>query len=377
MDHRNIGYSLLSGHGIEIGALHNPANLPDCCRVSYCDAMSADDARRSFPELSALPLVNVTHIVDLDKQGLTGFDDTSQDFVILNHVIEHVANPIRVISDCFRVLKEGGKLVMSAPDMRFTFDRNRTLTTPEHLWDEFRQGITRVSDDHYVEFLQAVHPEVVADPHVFAGALISVRDRREHAHVWNSDSFKALLDDVVNEFSIPTQLLLESTGDTNQCEYFSVWQKTSAAVALTLFNSQHAVGAARYLQSHVAAMVRSASDLQDQLHRATAHHQAQADQLAQQFAHQLAEQQVAHQAAVAAQAQALATCQVSLDDARAAHARQADTDERVIADKDRHIRNIESQLQSLTGQLCQMQQSRSWRLTAPLRALSNRFQSQR
>jgi SAM-dependent methyltransferase len=168
MDHRTLAYSLLAGDGIEIGALHNPAQVPSCCHVSYCDAMSEDDARRSFPELANLPLVHVSHIVNLDHDALTAFADASQDFVILNHVIEHVANPIRVIIECFRVLRDGGKLVMSAPDMRFSFDRDRALTTPAHLWAEYEAGVTEVSDAHYEEFLRAVHPEALADPAVVA-----------------------------------------------------------------------------------------------------------------------------------------------------------------------------------------------------------------
>ena len=183
MDHRTLGYTLLAGNGIEIGALHNPAKLPTCCHVTYCDAMSAEDARKSFPELVEVPLVNVSHLVNLDTDALSAFGDATLDFVVINHVIEHVANPIRVILDCFRVLTYGGKLAISAPDMRFTFDRNRALTTPEHLWREYEQGVTEVSDEHYAEFLRAVHPEVVDNPALFQSALLSVRDRREHAHV--------------------------------------------------------------------------------------------------------------------------------------------------------------------------------------------------
>ena len=205
MEHRTLGYSLLTGAGIEIGALHNPARVPARCKVAYCDAMTATDAKKSFPELAELPLVAVDHVVDLDQSGLSGFTQGSQDFVILNHVIEHVANPIHVIAECFRVLRSGGLLVLSAPDMRFTFDKTRALTTAAHLWDECEQGVTRVSDAHYEDFLNAVHPEVNSDPQRFADALVAVRDRREHAHVWDSHTFGLLLREILDRRSIAAQ----------------------------------------------------------------------------------------------------------------------------------------------------------------------------
>ncbi len=386
MDHRNLGYSLLAGHGIEIGALHNPAKVPDCCKVSYCDAMSADDARRSFPELAALPLVNVTHIVDLDRDALTAFADSSQDFVILNHVIEHVANPIRVITECFRVLKDAGKLVMSAPDMRFTFDRNRALTTPEHLWAEFHQGVTRVSDEHYAEFLHAVHPEAVGDPAVFAGALISVRDRREHAHVWNSDTFRTLLLDVMSHHAVQATPLLQSLADTNQCEYFSVWQKGCApsTEALTRYNPEHTAAANAYLLTLVSAAAQTTAHLQHSLHAEHARNLALTDQLhAQAAAHHatLAAHQAAlqaHQAKQETLEQALQACQALLETNRQLHAEQARIGAQTIEDKERHIRNIESdrrtQAQAIEDQaahLNALKNSRSWRWTRPLRALSD------
>jgi SAM-dependent methyltransferase len=384
MDHRNLGYSLLAGHGIEIGALHNPAKVPACCKVSYCDAMSADDARRSFPELAELPLVNVTHIVDLDRDALTAFADSSQDFVILNHVIEHVANPIRVITECFRILKEAGKLVMSAPDMRFTFDRNRALTTSEHLWDEFHQGVTRVSDEHYAEFLRAVHPEAVGDPAVFASALISVRDRREHAHVWNSDTFQALLLDVMSHHAVQATPLLQSLADTNQCEYFSVWQKGCAPSTdePTKYNPEHTAAANAYLQTQVSAAAQTAAQttahLQHSLHAEHARNLVLTDQLQAQAAEHHAELQ-AHQARQEALEQALQTCQALLETNRQLSAEGARIDAQTIEDKERHIRNIESDLrtqaQAIEDQaahLNALKNSRSWRWTRPLRALSGR-----
>lgn len=356
MDHRTLGYSLLAGNGIEIGALHNPAKVPLCCNVAYCDAMSVEEARRSFPELADVPLVNVSYLINLDPDALSTFADASHDFVIINHVIEHVANPIRVIVECFRVLKDGGKLVMSAPDMLFTFDKSRALTTPEHLWAEFEQGVTEVSDEHYVEFLHAVHPEATLDPAVFQGALQSVRNRREHAHVWTSDTFHALLLDVLTRQSIRAHPLLQSLADANQCEYFSVWQKGAALLEgeLTRFNSAHAAQTTAFLLEQLARLNRSTLTLRHSL--------SASEVLAQVTTEQID--------GLNEQVDALSSQRQQLQ-------AEAFQQQLVLLDKQRHIENIEAQVQHLqqiaaerTRVLTAMQQSRSWRWTRVLRLSS-------
>src|SRR4051812_14481766 len=49
----------LKGEGIEIGAAHQPLDVPEGVRVRYVDRMSADDLRRAYPELEGRTLVPV------------------------------------------------------------------------------------------------------------------------------------------------------------------------------------------------------------------------------------------------------------------------------------------------------------------------------
>lgn len=257
MDHRTIGYSFLSGSGIELGALHNPAKVPAYCEVRYCDAMTAAQARVSFPELADAALVTVDHLVNLDTDCLQNFASESQDFVILNHVIEHVANPVRVLLDCCRVLRKGGKLVLSAPDMRYTFDHQRALTSIEHLWTEFEQGVTEVTDEHYRDFLASVHPEVMDNPERLAAALLAVRERREHVHVWTSESFEDFCVAVLQRGPVQALPLLLCSGIETASEFFSVWQiggTDAQAVASDVIYPACALAGARYLAGELRTL---------------------------------------------------------------------------------------------------------------------------
>ena len=227
LKHRLDGYELLKGNGLEIGALNQPAAIPPRCKIDYCDALPKEEAIKLFPELNVNDLVDVKYVCDLDKKGLSTFDENTFDFVILNHVIEHVANPINVIEELFRITLDGGFVIISAPDKNYTFDKNRLLTPFSHLLEESGNNVTEVTDEHYIDFLRGVHPEVFhRSQEEIRRSIDNVKRRREHAHVWNSETFKEFLVMSLDMLNIKAACLFESTGEENHVEYFSVWKKT-------------------------------------------------------------------------------------------------------------------------------------------------------
>jgi 2-polyprenyl-3-methyl-5-hydroxy-6-metoxy-1,4-benzoquinol methylase len=66
------------------------------------------------------------------------YPDEKFDAVTLNHVIEHVPDPVGTLVECFRILKKGGKLVLFTPNgtslSHKLFKRHwRGLEPPRHL----------------------------------------------------------------------------------------------------------------------------------------------------------------------------------------------------------------------------------------------------
>ena len=119
-------HAFVRGHGIEIGALHLPLTVYHGAKVTYVDRMSVLDLRRCYPELAEKKLVEVDAVDD--GESLTTIPDTSQDFVIANHFLEHCEDPIGTMLAFFRVLRPAGVLYAAIPDMRFTFDSHRVAT---------------------------------------------------------------------------------------------------------------------------------------------------------------------------------------------------------------------------------------------------------
>lgn len=65
----------------------------------------------------------VTRAVDLDRQNIP-YEKDNFDIVTCLDVIEHIKDPIKLIKDIHRVLKNGGRLIVSSPNIRFSSHLN-------------------------------------------------------------------------------------------------------------------------------------------------------------------------------------------------------------------------------------------------------------
>ena len=177
-----IADKYLKGDGIEIGALNSPLEVPRTARVKYVDRMSTPDLRKQYPELAELELVDAD-IID-DGERLDSIPDSTQDFVIANHFIEHCQNPLLALSNMLRVLKEGGLLYLAVPDKRFTFDVDRPVTPLEHILRDFEEGGEWSRRQHFEEWVRHVNKvEDMAAIEERVDELIGI-DYSIHFHAW-------------------------------------------------------------------------------------------------------------------------------------------------------------------------------------------------
>jgi SAM-dependent methyltransferase len=89
----------------------------------------------------------------LEASDLKGIEDSSYDFVMSSHVIEHLANPIKALKEWNRVIKPGGLIILIAPHKDGTFDHRRPVTTIEHLVQDYEQDIDESDKTHFQEVL--------------------------------------------------------------------------------------------------------------------------------------------------------------------------------------------------------------------------------
>ncbi|WP_161575406.1 glycosyltransferase [Beggiatoa leptomitoformis] len=228
--HRNAGYQQLQGYGLEIGALHLPALLPESCEIAYADVISREQAGQIFTELNPAELVDVDYVLDVDNDGLGLFAPKTFDFVICANVLEDTANPIKALRGLFRIVKTGGYVVLAVPDKRYSIDKNRDLSTFSQLLQAYQNNVCVVSDAQYLDFFVHIHQEVfnnVRREEELQSHLAHVRRRRENVQVWDCPHFAAFLRQTLDILNIQATLVYESTAEQNSLEYFAVWQKQS------------------------------------------------------------------------------------------------------------------------------------------------------
>src|SRR5689334_16885283 len=103
----------LRGSGIELGALNAPLDVDGVLsidRLSYVDRYRKAELLELFPELLEVRDEIVETDITCDIiEGLAPFADSSLDFVVACHLIEHVPDPIFFLKEVWRVLAVGGR----------------------------------------------------------------------------------------------------------------------------------------------------------------------------------------------------------------------------------------------------------------------------
>ena len=186
----------IHGEGIEIGALTSPLRVPPGVTVHHVDRMSrADLIAHEGPALIAAgnDPNEIPEIATIDDAAtLSSFADQTVDFVIANHVLEHLEDPIAALTNMLRVIRPGGVLLLTLPDPRYTFDAGRPITTVEHAIDDHKHGPQRSRQTHYEEWARLI--EGLPEPAIEARVAEFARsDARHHFHVWRLRDFIALL----------------------------------------------------------------------------------------------------------------------------------------------------------------------------------------
>ncbi|MBV1916148.1 MAG: class I SAM-dependent methyltransferase [Pseudomonadales bacterium] len=125
-----------------------------------------------------------------EASNLEMIEDSSYDFILSSHCIEHIANPIKALEEWIRVLKQDGLLVLVVPHKEGTFDHQRPVTSFEHLIQDFENQIDE-SDLTHVEEILKLH-DLAKDPG--AGDFVAFEKRSKcnrenrclHHHVFDT-----------------------------------------------------------------------------------------------------------------------------------------------------------------------------------------------
>jgi predicted SAM-dependent methyltransferase len=190
----------IKGSGIEIGALGRPCPVPPDVKVKYLDRFDDKGLLTDFPEIDYK--IKRPDIID-SAETMETVADNSQDFVIANHVIEHLPNPLSFIKNAVRVVKSGGVLYIGIPNKDVTFDHSRPITTFEHLMSDYKNGPAASRMGHNHNAAQAWKTEEECQ------ALIKKLEKEDysiHYHVWDTWAMLEMFMKAKEAFNLPIKL---------------------------------------------------------------------------------------------------------------------------------------------------------------------------
>lgn len=186
----------LYGNGIEIGAEANPLIVnKNNTMIKYVDRIQPE-------EISKIYNIPIEYIIKPDfiseADSLDIFPDNNFDFVVANHILEHMVNPIGAIREWLRILKDDGILFLSVPNFRGNeYDFCRKPVDVNHLIQDHYNHDHDLKSDHWKEFIEHVEginprENIIAFNERFE--LFREIDFRIHMHVFN----KKLCFDILN-----------------------------------------------------------------------------------------------------------------------------------------------------------------------------------
>jgi SAM-dependent methyltransferase len=208
---------------LELGPLVSPWRVPASATVAYLDRLPTDQLRRYYNSLPPDEFAPV-HIVD-DAETLLTVPSSSQDFVMASHILEHCEDPIAALAAWLRVLKPGGVLLLAVPDKRFTFDRERPVTTFAHLLEDHQYGPGLSRECHYVEWVTRVDH---ATPDTVEARVQDLMHNQYsiHFHVWDHAALGELLAFAIGR---SPRLVTMAAYQRNRAENLAVLRVTPSA----------------------------------------------------------------------------------------------------------------------------------------------------
>lgn len=198
-----------TGVGTEIGAFQSP--IPGI-RPIYVD---------KFQEYANEP-TNAQYYGDVADLP---FESESLDYVATSHVLEHTANPVKALVEWHRVLKPGGVAYMVVPDKRYTFDSPRSVTSVEHMIEDYLAEVDDTDPTHIDDFVFGVdwaefspgdkeedwetRKKELADAYRKATASNNIINI--HFHVFLEESLLELVETINEDNRIPIRWTIEAS----------------------------------------------------------------------------------------------------------------------------------------------------------------------
>lgn len=132
-----------------------------------------------------------------DGSELVSVKDSTYDFVLSSHNLEHFANPVKALKEWKRVIRPSGALILVLPDYKRTFDHRREPTSVDHMLEDFERNVGEDDLTHLPEILEkhdlVMHSGGCSAEEFRQRSLDNFSNRCLHHHVFNKENSRELL----------------------------------------------------------------------------------------------------------------------------------------------------------------------------------------
>lgn len=123
------------------------------------------------------------------------YSDSTFSFVLSEHVLEHITNPIKSLQEWIRVLQPEGHLFLFLPHKERTNDKFRESTTLSHLLEDFANDIPYNDSGHFKEWYMNVVDKGLMPEHYKHFSESELIDKGcIHHHAWTEKEIVELLE---------------------------------------------------------------------------------------------------------------------------------------------------------------------------------------
>lgn len=132
-----------------------------------------------------------------DASNLSSIASHTYDFILSSHNLEHFANPVKALQEWKRVTQPGGGLILVLPNHARTFDRRRTPTNVDHMFEDFERDTQEDDLSHLPEILEkhdlSLDPGAGSAEEFRRRSLDNFNNRCLHHHVFDKTNSRELL----------------------------------------------------------------------------------------------------------------------------------------------------------------------------------------
>jgi SAM-dependent methyltransferase len=127
----------------------------------------------------------------LDIVDLSPIESNRYEFILCSHVLEHVANPLKALSEMLRVLKKGGILLLLVPTKNNPYDYARQVTPFAHILKDYQDQVKEDDLTHLDEIIKlSLDPSSKDYEKLKQRSLDNYRNRTLHQHVFDARTVK-------------------------------------------------------------------------------------------------------------------------------------------------------------------------------------------